>query len=300
MRKTHLIAPAQAGQRLDWVFREIYPEYSLRAARRLLQAGQVLLNGSVARASIKVESGDRLELRKPDREAPELLPRFLERQGDYCCYWKPPRLHTASLSGGGGASLEALLPELCHGESALLLQRLDYGTSGIVCAALAQGAAGAFRKAEKNGQCVKSYYALLEGRLVGKRTVDKRLAGANRKKVRVLEASGGRASVFEPLQYFGAHDLPGFAGVAGKPFTLALCRLCAGQRHQLRAHAAYMGHPLAGDGLYGASCAGNFMLEHFRLEFPGHIFQLPRALSIFREFPPFNCGNTLESDSGNR
>ncbi|MDR0466927.1 MAG: hypothetical protein LBH94_06175, partial [Deltaproteobacteria bacterium] len=45
---------------------------------------------------------------------------------------------------------------------------------------------------------------------------------------------------------------------------------------QIRAHAAHIGHPLAGDALYGSSCGASFFLHHFRLQWPeGQVSCLP-------------------------
>lgn len=285
MNASFMLGISHVGKRVDRALAELCPEYSLRASRRLIQRGSVFLNGRQCRASMKVRFGDRLEIRQAELSRPDIKPCLLEIQDPYCCFWKPAGMHSALLSGGSGMALEHYVEELAPHGKPELLQRLDFGTSGLVCAAFNLPAMRAFREAEKAGLCDKFYYALLEGRLEGCTLVNNALDTANRGKARVLPAIG-RETCFEPLLYCRAKDFPAFEAPGDFIFTFALCRLKAGQRHQVRAHAAHIGHPLAGDALYGSSLAGAFMLEHFRLSFPSHVFQLPTDLSIFPQNNP--------------
>lgn len=284
MNSTFEIGLAHAGKRLDRVLRECCPEFSLRGARRFIQTGKALLNGNTGTPSMKVKNGDELEIKDCLLPVPSCKPCLLDIQFPYCCFWKPARMYSTILSGGDGLALEHFVEETGIYEKPELLQRLDFGTCGLVCAAFNIEAMQAFRKAEKARQCDKFYYALLDGKLERSLRVNNALDTAHRKKTRVLAASSDRQTCIEPLGYFNANDFPGFGGSCRNGFTLALCRLNAGQRHQIRAHAAHIGHPLAGDTLYGSTLTGDFMLEHFRLEFPGHVFQMPMKLSIFQEW----------------
>lgn len=208
---------------------------------------------------------------------PAMQPRLLERQGEFFFFFKPVGLHTAALTGGGGPNLESMLPQLlaeqahAHGVAASgegesgagpalpqLLQRLDYGTSGIVCAALSPQAVKAFRLAEAAGRCEKRYIALLAGRLEDDFSVTFALRTDKRSKSRVLESNADRSrwTDFTPLHYFEGADLPQLAITEDSQFyrvglTLAGCRIRRGARHQIRAHAAAVGHPLWNDPLYG-------------------------------------------------
>ena len=161
---------ALAGQRLDQALAALTPELGLRGRRRLIARGAVLVNGRVGDAGCRLRPGDVLALRGTEDGTGATpcsadMPRLLSRQGDYCFLYKPAGLHSAALAGDNGPSLEALLPVLLSEESGgrapRLMQRLDYGTSGIVCAALGAKAAQAFRVAERTGRCEKRYLALL-------------------------------------------------------------------------------------------------------------------------------------------
>ncbi len=205
---------ALAGQRLDQALAALTPELGLRGRRRLIARGAVLVNGRVGDAGCRLRPGDVLALRGTEDGTGATpcsadMPRLLSRQGDYCFLYKPAGLHSAALAGDNGPSLEALLPVLLSEESGgrapRLMQRLDYGTSGIVCAALGAKAAQAFRVAERAGRCEKRYLALLRGTLAGPSTVRLALDTADRRQSRVLADTDDtlRWTEFLPLHVWG-------------------------------------------------------------------------------------------------
>ncbi|MDE7370900.1 MAG: pseudouridine synthase [Desulfovibrio sp.] len=278
-----------AGMRLDKALAALVSE-GLRGRRRRIEESGVLLNGAAClEPARRVRAGDVLALLVPEppSEPPQDLARLLGRQGDFCFLFKGAGLHSAALPGKGGDSLEARLPALCApvlapGEQPKLLQRLDQGTSGLVCAALMPEAARAFRVAEAAGQCEKRYLALLTGELAGSVTARRRLDTNARRTTRVLneDAEPLRRTDFLPLHVFEGEAsarlsalLAPDAAEAPPALTLAACRIRLGGRHQIRAHAASLGHPLFGDGRYAhqgapASTAGHFFLHHGRLALP--------------------------------
>ena len=218
-----------------------------------------------------------------------------------------PSKHAARMSAAFGAAVSgqaafdaaafAKLDAYGKGETRahdelMLLQRLDYGTSGLLCAALTPEAAAAFRAAEAEGHCEKRYVALLTGVLSGPVTARQALNANGRRKTRLRDAQAHktRYTDFWPLHVWHpgeaesealgallAHTISGancgdaagmhaasgsqLAGGAGSAqrqplhippqgLTLAACRIRRGARHQIRIHAAGLGHALWGDTLY--------------------------------------------------
>jgi 23S rRNA pseudouridine1911/1915/1917 synthase len=290
-----VISPDLSGQRLDAALARLLPQTGLRGVRRAIASGLALRNGRPEKAARRLRAGDCLEvLERASFAAPR--PRFLSRRGEYVFVNKPAGLHCVSLAGGADPGLEELLPEILPAEygRARLLQRLDYETSGIVCAALDDSAATAFRAAGREGRCEKRYLAVLLGNLSQRATVRLGLDTANRRKSRLLasEADATRWTEFWPLRHFDtaqAGRLLGFVppedlpDAPGQDLTLAACRIWRGARHQIRSHAAALGHPLWGDALYGT--AGNFpapprrgaffYLHHGMISFPDGRCSLP-------------------------
>lgn len=277
------------GLRLDCALARLVSE-GLRGRRRRIKAGSVLVNGlPCCEPARRLKAGDLLGLagKAPPRRA---RARLLTRAGDFCFFFKDAGLHTAALAGKDDDSLEARLPELCGAAMAemglpLLLQRLDEGTSGLVCAALTSESAQSFRSAEAAGLCEKRYLALLQGGLGRPLTARWRLDTCKRRATRLMaqEAEPCRWTEFQPLVVWrgdtcarllallqAAYELK--PGKAPQALTLAGCRIRRGARHQIRVHAAALGHPLLGDALYGEKdslASGCFFLHHGFLAFPG-------------------------------
>ena len=128
--------------------------------------------------------------------------------------------------------------------------RLDRETSGIVTFAKNTEAAAGIQKQRADGRLVKIYLALAEGDFAEDRGVvdfplRRESPGSHRM---VCAADGKAAGTFYRV-------LERRTGPDGAPRTLLACRIEHGRTHQIRVHMAQIGHPLAGDPLYGNSAA---------------------------------------------
>lgn len=281
---------ALAGERLDRALMRL-EGLSLRAARRRIEDGAVLVDGRPAPAALRLREGQRIETLRP---GPSAAPpsaaevRLLSREGEFVAFLKPARLHSSPLAGRPGDTLEetahALWQAAFPGETASLrfLQRLDYATSGIVCAALTDAAEERFRAAEAAGQCRKDYLALLCGELTAPLLADRALDVRNRHISRVLDGPADplRRTLLAPLAVLRGTEAAALLRAnalspASGPVTLARCAIRCGARHQIRAHAAALGLPLCGDERYARLRADTppprqewFLLHHARLTTP--------------------------------
>ena len=315
------------GQRLDFALSLLLPHMGLRGRKRCVENGLVLVNGRACSAAQRLRKGDVVTLQDAAQEQADAVPqvetveqsaacapgmdinqcepRLLAMQGELCFFFKPAGLHTAALMGGTAPSLEGMLPQLLAstadstaGSYPQLLQRLDHGTSGLVCGAFSTEAADDFRRLEVAGHCEKRYVALLAGRLEENFTVRRALRTDKRNKSRVLERDTGRSrwTEFFPLFYFdGAElNLPAFdedSQFHRVGLTLAGCRIRRGARHQIRAHAASFGHPLWNDPLYGFAridedadaSSSVFFLHHGCLTLPGATCIVPPPWTFLPE-----------------
>lgn len=129
--------------------------------------------------------------------------------------------------------------------------RLDRETSGIVLFAKDRETAGRMQRAVEGRRVRKIYHAILQGEISAPVEVDAPLGAhpASVLSMRQAVVEGGRPALthFQPL-----------AAAAG--YTLVEVRPATGRMHQIRVHAAHIGHPVAGDKIYGPD-------ERYYLEF---------------------------------
>lgn len=251
-----------AGERLDR-FLAGASGLGLRAARRMIEAGRVLVQGRPARASHRLGAGQAVRVLGDagiEEGQGALRAVLLKKAGDFAALCKPAGLNTASLAGGGGASLEAQLGGLLPEGGYLLVNRLDRDTSGIVLAAATEAARARFKRLEDESRVDKRYLAVVQGVLSAPVELRWALDTADRARTRVLDGPAA-----DPLRVTTARPLAAAGGL-----TLVEARIAKGARHQIRAHLARAGHPILGDALYGGGTdAGGLRLHHWRCEMPG-------------------------------
>jgi len=247
------VGPAEAGERLDAVVARALG-LSRGWVRKLLDTERVLLGGRPAAKGVILRAGDRIDvLRFARPEAAPLanpglaLPILCQRTG-LLAVDKPAGMAVHPLSPDEtGTALNALVgrfPELAGvGEGGLrsgVVHRLDPGTSGVLVFALHEDAWRAARAAFAAKRVAKRYLARVHGAFAGEREVELRLENRGAR-VRVVE-HGGRLAV----SHLRALE-------TGTETSLVEIEMCTGVRHQIRATLARLGHPIAGDPLYGSS-----------------------------------------------
>lgn len=175
-------------------------------------------------------------------ETPEII--AIDKPGLVVCH---PSKH-GPWSSLIGAAREHFGLERLHMPS-----RLDRETSGIVVLAKDHKTASRLQRAAEKRRVRKTYYAILTGELTEARTITEPI-------------DRDRCSVFFGRQCVAPEGRPAqteFVPLsAAGGFTLARVHPRTGRLHQIRVHAAWMGHAIAGDKLYGPD--PGFMLEFIR------------------------------------
>ena len=309
MEKSITVLPEEADLRLDRVLGRLVPDMGLRGRRRLCELGLALVNEHPAKESRKLREGDVVsvasgaELSTSEGNTPEVRPaapgeaaplfpddkpRVIRRSRRFAFLHKPAAMHTESLAGKPGDSLQSLLSQLLGPlpDRVRLLNRLDYPTSGLVTVALGEEGMNDYQNYQDAGQTEKRYLALLEGEMEHGMLASQKLILKNRERVLVELArhpDPRRHTVVDPLAILELAPLLRRLGIdkldwQGTPpryVTLAGCTILKGARHQIRAHCSALGFPLLGDRRYGASFhpaeqdGETFFLHHACLLLPG-------------------------------
>jgi len=272
-----LIGEAADGWRLDKALMTFKPDTGLRYRRRLCDEGRVLVGGKPRTPGYKVRAGQDVEISVSSDCATckELGLRVVKCGSEFAAVCKPGGVHSATVSGKGSQSVEAVLPGMFEGANPILLNRLDQLTSGILLVALNADAAATYQALEDAGEIRKFYLAEVRGRMDGMTTIKVKLDTDDRKTTKVLaenDPDERRWTTVEALSH--DHD---------KDTSLVRCLIMKGARHQIRAHLASIGHPIVGDPLYGNTDDGvGLRLHHQRVELPGFIAE---------SAAPFSCGS---------
>ncbi len=253
-----------AGMRFDRVLEELLPRSGLRLRRRLIENGSVLVDGKKRKPGFKIYAGaevvlSRLENSECVGKTASAI-QVVERGEGFAALDKPHGLHSAGIAGSTGVSVEEFLPEIFPEEDALLANRLDLLTSGLLLVAFGTGRLQEFHEYEDAGKVEKEYLARVHGQPHDPFTVKNRLDTADRKQTGVLDEPDGplRWTVVEPLRKFDDGT------------SLVRVNIAKGARHQIRAHLAHAGFPIVGDPLYGiGNETGRMYLHHFRIAFTG-------------------------------
>jgi 23S rRNA pseudouridine1911/1915/1917 synthase len=263
-----------------------------------VRAGQVSVNGRPAsRPALAVGPGDQVEYEPPVPErlepAPEAIPlSVLYDDSDLVVVDKPAGMVTHPSRGHGSGTLVHALLGLGGAWSTLsgsvrpgIVHRLDRGTSGLMLAARTDAAHRGLASQLADRTLARTYLAVARG---GVSPADQMVEGPigrhPRHRLRMAIVPGGRAARtrVRALERRGGH-------------TLVQCDLETGRTHQVRVHLAALGHPIAGDDLYGRRRPGDPerpLLHAFRLR-----FRHPSSgeAMIFESAPPADFAGFWES-----
>jgi 23S rRNA pseudouridine955/2504/2580 synthase len=278
------ITADEAGQRIDNFLARHLKGVPKSYLYRILRRGEVRVNSGRIQAKYKLCAGDRVRIppvRVAANNASVIRPgvgmglegRILFENNVCLVVNKPAGI---AVHGGSGLSygvIEALRAARPGAAYLELAHRLDRETSGCLVIAKRRSFLRAFHEQLRQGEVDKHYLALVAGRWQGgKRTVDaplrkNQLRGGER--MVTVDSEGKQAmTVFRPITRFAEA-------------TLVDVELKTGRTHQIRVHAAYIGHPLAGDAKYGDAAFNRQMrdLGLKRLMLHAHLieFSLPLA-----------------------
>jgi len=258
----HLTVPIDAvGRRLDAFLSEQVDEASRSTLKRLIQSGGVTVDGRSSRPSARLEAGQLIALAIEPPPAPSApiadaaLPIAVLYADDAIIVVDKPAglvVHPA-LGHADDTLVNALLarfPDLTeafNGQRPGIVHRLDRDTSGVMVVARTPAAAEALRAAFKARAIRKTYLAIAVGALQPPEgVIDAPIARDPRRRQRMAVRPGGREAqtAYRVIALLGE-------GTSGPAYSWLRLEPKTGRTHQIRVHLKAMGHPIAGDTVYG-------------------------------------------------
>ncbi|MBO5859201.1 MAG: RluA family pseudouridine synthase, partial [Clostridia bacterium] len=244
-----------AGERADKLLSAVLSDYSRSFVQNLFADDLVSCKGKKVTKSFKPKNGDELCFTVPEPKMlslePENIPLdIMYEDSDLLVVNKPRGMVVHPAPGNYSGTLVNALMHHCKGNLSGIngvirpgiVHRIDKDTSGLLLVAKTDSAHVSLSEQIKEHSLAREYRAVIHGHLKEQEGIVDAPIGRSpndRKKMCVTDRNSKNAVThYTVLEEY-------------KDFTFLKLRLETGRTHQIRVHMAYLGHPVAGDPVYG-------------------------------------------------
>ena len=255
MADNYTFVVQNAGVRIDRFLTDNIPEITRSAVQKIIDEANVTVNGEVVPKNYKCRVGDNVDVTVPDAKPLEAvgqnIPIDIVYEDDHLLVVNKPKGMVVHPANGNpdGTLVNALLYHCGDSLSGIngvirpgIVHRIDKDTSGLLIVAKSDKAHIGLAQQIKDHSFSRAYEAVVYGNIkedsgtvcqpIGRDTKD-------RKRMAVTMKNSKPATThYEVIKRYGE-------------FTHVRCVLETGRTHQIRVHMAYLGHPVAGDAVYG-------------------------------------------------
>lgn len=253
--ETYKVTEKEANLRLDKILVSFMPDKSRSYIAKIIDEGNCFVNGSIAKASLKLKVGDTIEIDVPENKPLEVKAEdipldIVYEDKDILIINKQQGIVVHPSNGHWEHTLVNAILHHCNDLSGIngvirpgIVHRIDKDTSGLICVAKNDNAHKFLAEQLKDHTMARDYIALVRGVIQENNgTIDMPIGRDknNRQKMAVTKVNSKDAVThFKVLKRFTNN-------------TLIECKLVTGRTHQIRVHMSYIGYPVEGDPLYGS------------------------------------------------
>ena len=243
----------ESGKRLDAYVSSQNEEITRTAAQRLIEQGNILVNGKKQKVSYKVSVGDVITIEEEQPEEIELkaedIPvEIVYEDDDIIVVNKPKGLVVHPANGNPDGTLVNAIMSICKDSLSGIggeirpgiVHRLDKDTSGLLIVAKNDKAHVNMSEQIKNHEVKKTYIALVRGIVKeNNATINMPIGRSNSDRKKMAVNKNGKNAITH-IKVLNRYD----------KYTLLQVNIETGRTHQIRVHLSHIGYPIIGDGTY--------------------------------------------------
>lgn len=251
--KEYIVSQEEKGKRLDTYIPSVDTDITRTSAQRLIEDGNILVNGKNAKVSYKIQENDKISVEIPEPKQIELKAKnipieIIYEDSDIIVVNKPKGMVVHPANGNPDGTLVNAIMAICKDSLSGIggeirpgiVHRIDKDTSGLLIVAKNDNAHVKMSEQIKNHEVKKTYIALVRGVFKeNEATIDMPIgrSTSDRKKMAVNKNGKNAITHIKVLKRFDK-------------YTLLQVNIETGRTHQIRVHLSHIGYPIVGDYTY--------------------------------------------------
>ena len=251
--KEYIVSQEEKGKRLDAYISSADTDITRTSAQRLIEDGNILVNGKNAKVSYKIQENDKISVEIPEPKQIELKAQdipieIVYEDSDIIVVNKPKGMVVHPANGNPDGTLVNAIMAICKDSLSGIggeirpgiVHRIDKDTSGLLIVAKNDNAHVKMSEQIKNHEVKKTYIALVRGVFKeNEATIDMPIgrSTSDRKKMAVNKNGKDAITHIKVLKRFDK-------------YTLLQVNIETGRTHQIRVHLSHIGYPIVGDYTY--------------------------------------------------
>lgn len=251
--KEYIVSQEEKGKRLDTYIPSVDTDITRTSAQRLIEDGNILVNGKNAKVSYKIQENDKIsvEITEPKQielKAQNIPIEIIYEDSDIIVVNKPKGMVVHPANGNPDGTLVNAIMAICKDSLSGIggkirpgiVHRIDKDTSGLLIVAKNDNAHVKMSEQIKNHEVKKTYIALVRGVFKeNEATIDMPIgrSPSDRKKMAVNKNGKNAITHIKVLKRFDK-------------YTLLQVNIETGRTHQIRVHLSHIGYPIVGDYTY--------------------------------------------------